>query len=543
MSFSKKTAKLLRDPIGFFRDSRHFHMVFGLNSSSNKRKNSTSVYPSPTPSPLMEKNNVLAVKRNELMDVGLLLSPRESPLEKEYLYSKLKKNVPFFLIENNDGERDSVCVLAKNYIQALIEVTRFSYQEGIELAYDFDQKIKKPTSVREILKDLSAKSIVNFRLMDYRSDSVIYFQIQKWNEGEDFISSPSANIYSRKVWKDVVDKVGLFDGIRKTSLSDILTFKHEDDIEFDVDYVFSWVNSEDPDWKEMYKKHKPGFEEDGNSLSRFMNRDELKFSLRSINEFAPWVRKIHIVTNCKPPEWINLSNSKINWVYHEDIFDEKNLPTFSSHAIEANLHKIPGLSNYFIYSNDDFMLSRPTTKKDFFESNGLCKIKFEQWGNVNGDVKAGDPDYLNAARNCNSLLESDFQVTTTQLHCHAPQAMRKDVLIEMENKYRIHFERTSSNKFRDKTDIAVSGYFFHHYSYITGRGIKDKTKTLLIQQNHNFTKLYAHLINEKSVKAIDKRYLSFCVNDGGGSHLNERWNVETINFLNSYFPNKSVFEK
>ena len=226
-----------------------------------------------------------------------------------------------------------------------------------------------------------------------------------------------------------------------------------------------------------------------------------------------------------------------------EIFDEAHLPTFSSHAIETRLHKIPGLSNHFVYSNDDFLLTRPCLKSDFFESNGLCKLKLEEWGSVNGEPVESEPDYLNGARNCQQLIERDFGVSPTQLHCHAPQALRIDILEEMEARYPKEFERTTAAKFRAVTDVAVTGFFFHHYAYVTGRAIKGDAKTMLIQQNHSFARRYASVLAEKEEAVIEERHLSVCVNDGADSHLNQKWNRLTAQFLGEYFPDKSTYEK
>ena len=68
--------------------------------------------------------------------------------------------------------------------------------------------------------------------------------------------------------------------------------------------------------------------------------DQLRYSVRSIEKYAPWVRHIYILTNGQKPNWINPNNSKISIVTHQDVFENKNhLPTFSSTAIEINMHR------------------------------------------------------------------------------------------------------------------------------------------------------------------------------------------------------------
>lgn len=97
--------------------------------------------------------------------------------------------------------------------------------------------------------------------------------------------------------------------------------------------------------------------------SRYHDKNELKYSLRSIEKFAPWIRHIYIVTNGQIPHWLNLNNPKISLISHTDICPaelvSKILPTFSSFAIETFIHRIPNLSQRFLYFNDDVFLGQP----------------------------------------------------------------------------------------------------------------------------------------------------------------------------------------
>ncbi|KAL5007073.1 hypothetical protein ScPMuIL_015879 [Solemya velum] len=103
------------------------------------------------------------------------------------------------------------------------------------------------------------------------------------------------------------------------------------------------------------------------SASRFQDNEELRYSLRSVEMFAPWVRNIYIVTNGQIPYWLNLEHPRLKIITHDEIFDNKShLPTFGSPAIEANIHKIPGLSDKFIYMNDDVLFGVEVWPDDFF---------------------------------------------------------------------------------------------------------------------------------------------------------------------------------
>uniref|UniRef100_A0A8C2F3W9 N-acetylglucosamine-1-phosphotransferase subunits alpha/beta n=1 Tax=Cyprinus carpio TaxID=7962 RepID=A0A8C2F3W9_CYPCA len=111
------------------------------------------------------------------------------------------------------------------------------------------------------------------------------------------------------------------------------------------------------------------------SASRFEDNEELRYSLRSIEKHAPWVRHIFIVTNSQIPSWLNLDNPRISVVTHQDIFqNHSHLPSFSSPAIETHIHRIPGLSQKFIYLNDDVMFGKDVWPDDFYSHSKGQKV-------------------------------------------------------------------------------------------------------------------------------------------------------------------------
>ncbi len=517
----RKIKKLLNDPKGFVQDSPIGKASYFLRGQSDPSKCSG-------------------------LDVGPCtedLSPRAKALTFAFIKQEIANRASVFFIDGNGGRPTAVCALEREYSELIQSILRLCYSESLLLSFENEGEFVVPRTVRSASAALQVKRFLVLRLTDKRSEAIFDLEIQAWKEYGDHILAPTDNIVSKKVWKRVLEQHGIPAKGTVMDLACILGGSLEGKPDFPVDFVYTWVNSDDPEWQKMFAEHRSLESNDGNSLSRFYNRNELMFSLRSLEEYAPWIRTIYIVSNCSPPSWLNLENQRIRWITHEEIFERNELPTFSSHAIETKLHKIDGLSNYFVYSNDDFLLTRPTTKNDFFTSSGLCNLKLEPWGNVNGEAREGEPDYINGARNCQALIERDFNISPTRLHCHAPQALRVDILEEMEERYKEAFAITSAAKFRAVTDVAVTGFFFHHYAYVTGRAFDGNIKTLLIQQNHNFVRKYNSVVEERTKGITSERHLSICVNDGADSHLNVKWNRVTEDFLGKYFPVKSSFEK
>lgn len=392
---------------------------------------------------------------------------------------------------------------------------------------------------------LQAAHTQTIRVVSPTGALVCAFVLEFWSEEDAYYLAPSTNIISRRLWKTTAEAHGLFQAGQIPDYTSILLYPHEATIPFAVDLVFTWVNADDTDWQKLYQTHAPETVTvtDAEGKSRFYNRDELMYALRSWDQFGTFVRHVFIVSNCAPPAWLDLDNPRVTWVWHEDILPPEALPTFNSHAIETSLHKIPNLSNHFIYSNDDLMLTRQAFAHDFYLPSGIYKPRLEAKGMVTGAPVAGQPDYLNGARNATALLEQMFERSPTQLAIHSPHPLRKDILQELDTHFGPAMKRTAHNKFRSLDDVAVSGYLHAHYGILSGRAVADSTPVKLIQPNHTFAKIFADLIAKKKAGAEQTLPLSICVNDGFDSHLNATWNDAIIRFLTTFYPNKSSFEK
>lgn len=155
----------------------------------------------------------------------------------------------------------------------------------------------------------------------------------------------------------------------------------------DIDFVIIWVDGNDRKWqkeRDFWLHQKDGQTEeaksgqDSSGVYRFREWDTLKYWFRAVEKYAPWVRKIHFVTNGQLPSWLNLKAEKLHFVKHSDFIPEKYLPTFSSHPIELNLHRIPGLAEHFVYFNDDFFLNAPVGPELFFRDGLPCDFPEEK---------------------------------------------------------------------------------------------------------------------------------------------------------------------
>ncbi len=143
--------------------------------------------------------------------------------------------------------------------------------------------------------------------------------------------------------------------------------------ENEIDVVISWLNSSDPKWLQRYQQYatnlKLGSDADRKELSnRLIGSIEIHLNLISLSVFAPWVRHIYILSNQKLDYYnflpINFAN-KIKFVEDDSILPQEHIPSFHSDAIESFIYKIPGLSELYIYMNDDMMYTKPAHVEQF----------------------------------------------------------------------------------------------------------------------------------------------------------------------------------
>lgn len=158
----------------------------------------------------------------------------------------------------------------------------------------------------------------------------------------------------------------------------------------DIDIVVTWVDGSDPEWLKEWARYSGTPVE--LSDVRFRDWGLMRYWFRGIEKYAPWVRKIHFVTWGHLPDWLDTTNPKLHIVKHTDFIPAEYLPTFNSHTIELNMHRIEGLSEQFIYFNDDVFLIRPVAPTLFFKHGlpcdcfGLDAIFFgkDSIGHING---------------------------------------------------------------------------------------------------------------------------------------------------------------
>ncbi|WP_201547290.1 capsular polysaccharide biosynthesis protein [Psychrobacter sp. Pi2-1] len=149
-----------------------------------------------------------------------------------------------------------------------------------------------------------------------------------------------------------------------------------------LDIVIAWVDGADPVLKRKRGQYKPTKEVASDAITdtRFASDDEIYYNIASIIKYVPFCRHIYIVTDQQKPAFVDefakqgiCSADKIRIIDHKDIFSgyEQFLPTFNSTSIETMVWNIKGLSDYFIYMNDDFFFNQPVKMDEFLDDEKI----------------------------------------------------------------------------------------------------------------------------------------------------------------------------
>lgn len=146
----------------------------------------------------------------------------------------------------------------------------------------------------------------------------------------------------------------------------------------DIDIVIAWVDGLDPAHvaaRRRFTHEAEGAHAHASLETRFYNSGEIYYLIGSILKYAPFVRRVYIVTDDQKPPLLDsfaeaglCDPSFLQLVSHDAIFEglDAARPTFNPRSIEASLWRIPGLAEQFVYSNDDMFLNAPLTPEHLF---------------------------------------------------------------------------------------------------------------------------------------------------------------------------------
>jgi len=337
--------------------------------------------------------------------------------------------------------------------------------------------------------------------------------------------------------------------------------------EWPIDFVIPWVDDSDPQWLAEKAKYVSGVTQkdavDANEY-RYRDWDTLRYWFRGVEKFAPWVRKIHFITCGHIPQWLDVNHPKLHLVKHSDYIPGEYLPTFSAHPIELNIHRIPGLSERFVYFNDDMFIIRPVMETCFFRNGKPCqkaRMLSKVWDDLDDAfsyilfndrtvifrnfphkkkivlkhlAKWLSPENgLTAARdNLIKILQSkfiDFEIP----HSHA--SFLKSTFFTVWEKEKAILEKTCSHKFRSVLD--VNQYLFQEWQIMSGNFAPAG-----IDKMFRYFDTFPRDIDALKETILRQSRAVICVNDTQRNSDFTGTKEAVIRAFDTILPDKSAFE-
>jgi hypothetical protein len=320
-----------------------------------------------------------------------------------------------------------------------------------------------------------------------------------------------------------------------------------------VDIVYLWVDGSDPVWRSRRRHARqqltPTGQQDLAAYSdvegRFRDNDELRFSLRSLEQFFPDPGHVYLVTDQQTPRWLS-NHPRLTVIDHRDLLPSAALPTFDSGHIESYSHRIANLSERYFYFNDDVILGAPLQLQDWFFEGGVF-VGWSQEAQVSDEaLQPGSTALENACRRSIAWLRAEAAALNQASYAgdfrtfsHAPRPMLKSVLMTLEDIAPELFESVRSTVFRNWEHPALVSDFVLRWSL-----------------QHGFAKAKEYRFDHVStgepdaserLQDITRRLGAidfFCVNDTTDDALTDDPRLSSVrSALEAMFPTPSAFER
>ena len=244
------------------------------------------------------------------------------------------------------------------------------------------------------------------------------------------------------------------------------------DIAEPIDAVITWVDGNGIDHRRKRQDYMAQavfpLHENAINPHRWVCSDEILYCLQSIKNFAPWVRHIWIVVDKEKPDLKSLSDelrTKIRFAFHEEIFAGfgQVLPTFNSIAIESMIWRIDGLSERFMYFNDDVFLTAPLLAEDVFE--GKAPVLRGKWADFSEVLSRketrDDPAKFHHFMQINAARVLGFDADNLFSAAHVVHPLRRSIMEQLFDQYRDVFLSNIRHRFRDLTQCLPQGLHNH----------------------------------------------------------------------------------
>lgn len=309
-----------------------------------------------------------------------------------------------------------------------------------------------------------------------------------------------------------------------------------------IDAVYTWVDGAWPGYDALLRAHASD-RHDLNPNRYRDNLDILRYNLRSLALYAPWIERVFLVT-CRPqqPAWLDARAVRV--VHHDEIMPPSALPTFNSFAIVSHLHRIPDLSRRFVYIEDDRLFGGPVVPADFFDDRARARI-YLKGRRTMAPARREDTrlsPWNRALAESNRLLDERYGAKPRHDVSHGPLPIDIDSWRAMIEQWPDAFARTSASRFRATGNVAPE-HLYPHFLLEEGGGVR-------APRMDAWRRTAYHPLN--NVMAFQRASLArlrwqrptfFCMNDNFDQRPDPRVVARVRQQLDAWFPAPSRFER
>ena len=318
----------------------------------------------------------------------------------------------------------------------------------------------------------------------------------------------------------------------------------------DIDLVYLWAAGNDPAWRAKKNAYLPKDKQLSVAIAgdcRYVSNDELKFSLRSAERYAPWIHRIYIITDNQRPDWLDTTNDRVRIIDHSRIIDRKLLPLFNAQSIEWHIAAIPDLSEYFLYGNDDTMFGAPVAPDFFFDKEGKPIVRCKPLR-----IKKNGAPYSQTVWYTQRIVKEHLGRQFSLAPHHNIDAYRKSWFEQAAAEFRSEIDEAIRFRFREGLCIHRSAVDYYAVAelgaemrrvgrYNRTENWREAVKCFLQRSYKSDSRCIP--ITAPDFGAVLKRYnpVLFTINDCETATDADRQRMRT--FLEEMFPEKSSFEK
>jgi len=312
-----------------------------------------------------------------------------------------------------------------------------------------------------------------------------------------------------------------------------------------VDVVITWVDDRWPGYADLLRRHASAPPDLDPARTRD-NLELLRYGLRSIERHAPWVNHVYLLT-CRPqvPRWLDTAHPRLTVVHHDEVMPAPLLPTFNSFAIISHMHLIPGLSENFLYFEDDMLLLKDVTLSDFQDDGGR-PIVFEHGRPTprHGTIRnpATERPWNLALAEANALLDATCGTLVRRHVSHVPLLVNKSRWQAMIDRFPAAFDATRRSRFRAAGNIAPE-YLYPHL--MLAEGMATRASPALLRASCGYIPLedFWPVTSFALWRLRQRKPKWVTLNDNFGRHPNSVTERLARRFLNAAEPQPCRFER